>query len=174
MLDDPAILDAEQVVVRRGATFRVRLDQGKDEISVSDITPRIEDRDARRLRDVGDARLHAPDSVAHFGRVLGVVSVLDKALYLIELQPDGNRLLECPHQFSVRFGLVAIDDFGRPIDLSMSRGIGRRFRLLPAPMFNDFAILEANRSKATSDETGPLKPSYFECNRTRSPSFSVR
>ena len=43
MFDYLAILDAKEVVVRSRTTFRVGLDQGENEISVSNITSWIED-----------------------------------------------------------------------------------------------------------------------------------
>ena len=74
--------------------------------------------------------------------MLGVVAVLDEAADLIKLELDGHRLLEGAHQVPVFVGLVAIGNFCRPVELSMSGWIGWRFRLLSAPMLNDFAILE--------------------------------
>src|ERR1700704_932043 len=105
MFDYHAIFDAKEVIVRSRATFDIGLDQGEDEISVSNVTSWIEDRWARWLRDVGDARLHASDPIAYFRCVLSVVAILDKAPDLIELQLNGNRLLEGTHHFPVGFSL---------------------------------------------------------------------
>ena len=65
MLDDPAAIDPEQVVVGCWTSFRIGLDQGEDEIPVRDIAPGNQNWYARWPRDICDARLHSSDPVAY-------------------------------------------------------------------------------------------------------------
>jgi len=100
-------------------------------------------RAVQELEDSGLAALHIEDQInpKRCGHLDGK-QVVDEATDLIKLQLDGHRFLESADQFSILFRLVSIRDARRPIDLRMSRGIGRRFRFLPSPMLNDLSVLQ--------------------------------
>ena len=117
MLDNPAALDAEQVVVRRrvlGPCF----DNGKNEIALGDIATRNEHGCGIGLCDFGHPRFEPCYPVANFGRMLEIAAVVDKFVDPIKAQFDRHDLFEVPDEGAIRFRRVVINDIGWAIDLA--------------------------------------------------------
>jgi hypothetical protein len=87
---------------------------------------------------------------------------VDEFIEAIKTQFDRHNLLEGANEGAICFCPIAINHSGRTIDLGMAGRIGANLGVLPAPMFDDFSILEAKQVEAITGPAKPRGPSYFE------------
>ena len=76
---------------------------------------------------------------------MGVMITVDEFIEAIKTQFDRHDLLEGANESAICFCPIAIKDSGRTIDLGVAGRIGANLGVLPAPMFDDFSILEAKQ-----------------------------